>query len=227
MRSLNMFLAAVVCGSSAGLAMAHDEISAMSNGQGRLVPVIELDPPMRLDQAFPGFQGIGGAPMGVTTLLADEPELGYYVLPATANIVYVLTHTDSGLKMYKDGAVLMNVGDAYPLGNPYFHIHPTWTIEGPTLGLEYELRGFFRDLRGGLADSVEFSIMFAPFFAPGCLGDADRDTSVAFGDITSVLVNFGVTSTPGTSAPGDSDNNGIVNFSDVTTVLTNFGNACQ
>lgn len=61
--------------------------------------------------------------------------------------------------------------------------------------------------------------------APPCFGDADGNGVVNFGDITSVLANFGANYLPGTGA-GDADLNGVVNFTDVTNVLANFGRVC-
>lgn len=58
----------------------------------------------------------------------------------------------------------------------------------------------------------------APTF---CQGDANRDRSVNFVDITAVLASWG------TSGPqGDANDDGSVNFVDVTAVLANFNIAC-
>lgn len=59
-----------------------------------------------------------------------------------------------------------------------------------------------------------------------CPGDADRNGSVAFADITSVLSNFGNAYLPPTVGPGDADGDGGVFFGDVTAVLANFGTPC-
>ncbi len=56
---------------------------------------------------------------------------------------------------------------------------------------------------------------------PVCLGDADRNDTVNFTDILSVLANFG-----GGGPAGDADHNNIVNFNDVLSVLANFGAPC-
>lgn len=62
-----------------------------------------------------------------------------------------------------------------------------------------------------------------------CPGDADGNNTVNFGDVTSVLANFGNNYTPGPpgTGPGDADHNGLVNFGDVTSVLANFGSDCS
>ncbi len=59
----------------------------------------------------------------------------------------------------------------------------------------------------------------------GLDGDADSDGTVDFGDVTSVLANFGNTYAPATG-PGDADGNGLVNFADITSVLAAFGSSC-
>lgn len=58
-----------------------------------------------------------------------------------------------------------------------------------------------------------------------CPGDANRDGSVSFADITSVLTFFNINYQPGTGE-GDANGDGPVNFSDVTEVLTFFGGLC-
>ncbi len=58
-------------------------------------------------------------------------------------------------------------------------------------------------------------------------GDADASGDVAFGDITSVLANWGADylEAAGTGL-GDADVDGVVTFADITTVLANFGETC-
>jgi plastocyanin len=56
---------------------------------------------------------------------------------------------------------------------------------------------------------------------PPCQGDATGDRVVEFGDITSVLANWG-----GTGPAGDADHDNDVDFGDVTAVLANFGVPC-
>lgn len=77
-------------------------------------------------------------------------------------------------------------------------------------------------LGGYAAWSLSFEV--SPF-APACPGDADADGVVAFGDVTSVLANFGAIGA--ISGPGDADGTGIVEFADVTAVLANFGAGCR
>jgi hypothetical protein len=60
-----------------------------------------------------------------------------------------------------------------------------------------------------------------------CSGDANRDGAVNFGDITTVLSNFGTPyPAPAGTGPGDAVVDGVVNFLDVTGVLVNFGTTC-
>lgn len=58
-----------------------------------------------------------------------------------------------------------------------------------------------------------------------CPGDANGDSVVDFGDVTSVL-QFWNTTHEGTG-PGDPNCDGVVNFGDVTAVLKNWGVACS
>lgn len=62
---------------------------------------------------------------------------------------------------------------------------------------------------------------------PACIGDCDRSGAVTFGDITSVLANFGAAYPVGVLTPGDAQGDRVVTFSDVTAVLANFGATCM
>lgn len=77
----------------------------------------------------------------------------------------------------------------------------------------------------GGASVIRFTVA-APPPVP-CPGDADENGSVDFGDVTSVLSNWGATYTPGTlPSPGDSNHDGTVDFGDITETLARFGTAC-
>lgn len=227
MKTSRLFTFTTVVAALASTGLAHDEILAVGDGKGSIRVHADYVAPIYLDQNLPGFAGIGGFPLGITTAFVDEPAEGIYVLPETSNMVFVLTYTDAGLTMFKDGGVPLEVGEGYQLGTPYFHVHPVWTVVNPTLGQSYQLRGYFRDTTGAMADSEEFSIDFVALFAPGCVGDTNGDLAVTFGDITTILANFGSSYAVGSSGAGDANNNGVVNFGDVTTALANFGNACN
>lgn len=67
---------------------------------------------------------------------------------------------------------------------------------------------------------VEFALLIA--YEPQCSGDANNSRAVDFGDITTVLSNFG-----GGGPDGDSNFDCAVTFTDITAVLANFGNICQ
>ncbi len=60
---------------------------------------------------------------------------------------------------------------------------------------------------------------------PICIGDADRNGLVNFGDVVSVLSNWLASYGPA-SGPGDANNDLIVNFFDVQTVLANWQVVC-
>lgn len=65
---------------------------------------------------------------------------------------------------------------------------------------------------------------FLPPPPPECLGDANGDLLVNFADVTEVLIQFGLPTTPG--GPGDANHDGEVNFGDITAVLTFWGAEC-
>jgi hypothetical protein len=66
---------------------------------------------------------------------------------------------------------------------------------------------------------VEFAIVVT--YRTQCPGDADDNRAVNFGDITTVLSNFG-----GPGPDGDSSYDCTVSFGDITAVLANFGSTC-
>ncbi|MBL8746730.1 MAG: hypothetical protein JNK58_10290 [Phycisphaerae bacterium] len=189
-------------------ATAHDEILCGTDGAGNLKARLDIIQPLLLDQDFAGFDGISGAPAGLTTPTADEPEEGLFVLPPASNIVFVLVNAGHGITMY-NGLTPMIPGDYFPLGAPYFHSHPVWTIQHHHAGETIALTGFFRDLAGLNADSEVFQMTFTTL-PPPCDGDFSGDDAVNFVDITQVLANWG--------NPYD--------FTAITTVLANWGSDC-
>lgn len=80
-------------------------------------------------------------------------------------------------------------------------------------------------VEAGIDDLKIEYVVCSPPPPPTCPGDADGDNDRDFGDVTSVLANFGTDYTPGTGQ-GDADHNGPVNFADVTAVLGSFGLPC-
>lgn len=59
-------------------------------------------------------------------------------------------------------------------------------------------------------------------FVPPIPGDANGDCVVDFGDVTSVLANYG-----GSGPDGDGDSNGSVDFGDITAALAGWGGMCD
>jgi hypothetical protein len=82
----------------------------------------------------------------------------------------------------------------------------------------------------GNIEAAEYALLDLSIFnppPPECPGDADGDGEVTFGDITTVLANFGAACPPDLSpCPGDADGNEVVEFGDVTSVLSHWGDAC-
>ncbi|MBL8746120.1 MAG: hypothetical protein JNK58_07165 [Phycisphaerae bacterium] len=133
------------------------------------------------------------------------------------------------------GAVTLNVsGNVHP-------IHPALTVfnngsvtsvfTGTTGTSPVDVHAFAELYQGQSNDGhgrliVEYRVWVdsVPVPAP-CPGDADGDRSIGFGDITSILTNWGASYAPGTG-PGDANFDGTVNFSDITETLTSFGASC-
>ncbi len=79
-------------------------------------------------------------------------------------------------------------------------------------------------VEGGL-DDVTITDRFCLTPAP-CVGDANGDFMIDFGDLTSVLENWGAVYTPGEGGAGDADLNGVVEFADITSVLNLWLTVC-
>lgn len=201
-------IAMVLTLAAGSAALAHDELIVASDGAGHLHVHEDFIEPLPLDQTFTGFPGMSGVPLGYTTVLADEPGEGLFVLPQGVNIVFVLTGVDAGLTMW-DGFDPMTTGMMYPLGEPYFHIHPVWSMDGVPVGEVRQLRGVFRDTTGQFEDSHEVIIDFV-IPPPFCAGDLNGDRSVNFADITHALAGF----------------NNPYTFANITEVLAAFNVPC-
>lgn len=208
MNRQRMFASMICILTVAGAAAAHDEVVCGTDGAGKLKVRLDVIQPLLLDQQFKGFDGISGVPAGLTTPIADEPKEGLFVLPPGSDMVFVLISTGHGLTMY-NGLTPMNPNDQFPLGAPYFHSHPVWTIEHHHAGETIALTGFFRDLNGLSTDSDPVTITFTTV-PPPCDGDFTGDGHVDFVDITFALANW--------------DN--PYNFASITMILANWGADC-
>lgn len=97
------------------------------------------------------------------------------------------------------------------------------------LGLTTQMRLRFVATDGSGGTFVEGAIddLFISAFQctnpppPDCIGDADGNGVVDFGDITAVLSGWGTT-----GPYGDANHNGVVTFEDITDVLVHFGEVC-
>ncbi len=99
----------------------------------------------------------------------------------------------------------------------------TWMVPS-TYTTEGRIRVLARDaaLNTGSDESAGDLFINAP--PPVCLGDANGDDVVNFGDIVETLANWGASGAP--SIPGDTNGDGLVNFDDVTATLANWGATC-
>jgi hypothetical protein len=99
------------------------------------------------------------------------------------------------------------------------------TITGPVGGVLDAFGLYNRNAE--LADVFFNSLFVVGPSVPCCTGNGDKVAPglVEFGDVVSVLANFGAGY--GITGPGDSNCDGNVNFDDVVAVLANFGTACN
>lgn len=101
---------------------------------------------------------------------------------------------------------------------------PGASFQIPSGQLQNQTRYYWQVIASNVSGTATASPTVATFatVAPNfCQGDANRDRSVNFVDITAVLAGWG------TAGPqGDANNDGAVNFVDVTAVLANFGTVC-
>lgn len=99
----------------------------------------------------------------------------------------------------------------------------TWNVPS-TYTTQGRIRVIARDALGNTGSDASGADLFINAPPPPCIGDADASGAVDFGDITSILANYGATGAP--FITGDADGSGVVDFGDITAVLANWGNAC-
>ncbi|MDX2114571.1 MAG: hypothetical protein SFZ24_02975 [Planctomycetota bacterium] len=201
MFALSVFLASTTA------ALAHDECIVAHDGAGNMVLINDFHQPLMLSEKLPGFPGVGGTPLGLVSLFADDgPTLA---LPASSTIEFVVISTTEGLTMWGDNFDPILPGESLALGSPYFHWHPVWTIEDTHHRHDYIMTGVYRDTTGAFADSPVITLQFA-IAPPACPGDMSGDLHVDFTDITAILQGW----------------NNPYTFADITMVLQNFGAHC-
>ncbi len=84
---------------------------------------------------------------------------------------------------------------------------------------------------GGTPEEYQAVLFIGPASAappPCCIGNATKmpSATVDFGQVLSVLANFGAAYGEGNTGPGDADCDGDADFADVLGVLANFGSLC-
>lgn len=97
------------------------------------------------------------------------------------------------------------------------------SLQMPTASLVNGTRYYWQVQASNPAGTTNSSPGVATFgvVVPACQGDANADFIVNFGDISSILSNWG-----GSGPNGDANHDGSVNFIDVSTTLSNWGGAC-
>lgn len=98
-----------------------------------------------------------------------------------------------------------------------------WTVPS-TYTTQGRLRIVARDASGNTGSDSSGADLFINAPPPACLGDANGDQQIDFGDITAILANFGSSGPP--PLAGDSNHSGVVDFGDITATLSQWGAIC-
>lgn len=169
----NVMLAVVTAAGVAGSAVAHDVVDVGVNSAGALVGrnrahhAIELMP-----SVFPGINGWISIDFGFEALFFDAPTIDMYVPNSASNISFQLLSADPGIGIMRDGGSgeQMEVGEFFSLGNPYFHIHPTFQNLVPSYDTPLRMQVQLIDTAGIHAASAPITLEFITAPAPGALG---------------------------------------------------------
>ena len=120
------------CVALASQAVGHPvEILVGHTAAGRLAVHIVGEVPVELNPSvFPGFPGWAEAFPGFESVTLNDPAGDFYVLPETANIEFTFVSADPGGHLWNyTGTAPLIPGQTFPLGNPFFDIHPVWSID--------------------------------------------------------------------------------------------------
>ncbi|GMV26445.1 MAG: hypothetical protein AMXMBFR58_24760 [Phycisphaerae bacterium] len=220
-RTLAAQLATLLVAASSATALAHDMMYVGQTSTGRLTVYIEdgLLPNMMFQSPFEEFPGWIQTEFGFETIGEDVPDYNLYTISSAADVELVLVATDPGVWVQKDGfAGPLGVSEGYPLGNPFFHVHPIWHITDVEIGREYAMTFVLHDRNGVYADSAPFTLTFG---CTPCPADFDRSAFVDLDDFISFVLAFEA----GTD-DADFDQSGFVDTDDFDGFITAFEAGC-
>ncbi len=167
--SLKYVAGCVAACSTIALGQHQTEILVGHTSAGQIRVNIEGDVPAELNASvFPGFPGWAEAHPGFESLVIDDPQGDFYVLPETANIQFTFVSSDAEVRLWNiNGSAPLTPGQTFLLGNPFFDIHPVWNIVNGRIGQTYTIRLSFQDLSGQFtpSDLVEVILMPADCYA--------------------------------------------------------------
>lgn len=121
----------------------------------------------------------------------------------------------------------VEVDDNAGFASPEFSTSTVGTAANVPVGtLNYKIRYFWRVTAVNGVGSTPSTPSSFNFRTGPCLGDANYDRNVDFGDITTILGSWNATYPAGESGLGDSSDDDSVDFNDITVTLSQFGNSC-
>lgn len=179
-------------------------------GAGELIHIERTDAPRGREhillarQTFPEMQSTGGG-SGAGKVIMRDIERGHHLLLPVNGLIHEYRRTPTGFERIAESRFTgMPAGPFVDFSasrnnfDPAKHAGPGWESVAP----------------------VEFGRV-----VPTCDADVNQNGVVEFGDLTTVLANFGHARFVGDA--GDADVDGDCDFHDITTVLAHFGTVCD
>jgi hypothetical protein len=153
----------VVCCAGASATRGHvTEIIIGRDAAGRLKVEVHGHSPIELNPTvFPNTVGWAEGEPGFETLQVDQPGEDFFVPASTANLAFTLISTDPGVRVLNNtGSAPLLPGQTYPLGPPFFDIHPFFNITGGVPGQVHRMRIIVRDLSNTYLPTGEIELSF-------------------------------------------------------------------
>ncbi|HRJ48917.1 MAG: hypothetical protein KF787_05425 [Phycisphaeraceae bacterium] len=192
-RGVEITAAVLVTAAVSGLAapaLAHDMMFVGRTSTGKLTIFIEdgILPNMMVPSIFPEYPGWIQPEFGFETIGEDVPEYNLYTISSQSNVVLKLVASDPGVYLQKPQfAGPLGIGETYTFGNPYFHLHPIWTIDDVEIGRVYAMTFVLQDTSGQYADSNPFTLTFG---CTPCPADFDLSAFVDLDDFIEFVAAF-------------------------------------